>query len=109
MAIAFVLFLGVSVAMADEVIECDPGYELNDEGACVLIPTGGTPAWMLPGFYCSADQIAYTEWSECNYLFGVQFRQLSVLGSGCHPTVKQIVETMRLCDGSDYFGYSIAK
>ena len=98
------------MTLADEVLPCDEGCELNDNGECVLIPvSSGTPVWLLPGYNCSVDQVAYTEWSECNRLFGVQTRQLVVLGNGCHPTVGQQIETMRLCDGSDYFGYSVMK
>ena len=60
--------------------------------------------WGILASYCDDNEVEYTEWSECNPLFNLKFRELKrdmwgkSIFNGCTPTAQQQIDQIRQCE-----------
>lgn len=52
--------------------------------------------WVILANQCKS--VEYTEWSECNELFNLQYRTIIRPENGCTPTSQQQVDQQRVCE-----------
>lgn len=63
----------------------------------------GDSLWAILASYCEDNEVEYTEWSKCNPLYNLQFRDLKrdmwgkSIFNGCTPTAQQQIDQARQC------------